>query len=116
MDGALDLPVTVALSPEAIATLTGGRARPGEPVPVALRVTGPAWDPHLGDLALQPAVAAIVKSAGAAALGRALGVSGDKAIADRKAAGEEAARKAAEDARKKHEEQGKKALQGLFGK
>ncbi len=116
LDGVLDLPLTVALAPETIAALTGGRAHPTEPVPVALRVTGPAWEPHLGDLTLQPAVAAIVKSAGAAALGRALGASGDKAITDKKAAGEEAARKAAEDARKKPEEQAKKALQGLFGK
>ncbi|OFX25557.1 MAG: hypothetical protein A2V77_24995 [Anaeromyxobacter sp. RBG_16_69_14] len=116
LDGTLDLPVTVALAPEAIATLTGGRARPTEPVPVALRVTGPAWDPHLGDLALQPAVAAIVKSAGAAALGKALGAGSDKDIADKKAAGEEAARKAAEDAKKKGEDQAKKALQGLFGR
>jgi AsmA protein len=116
LDGTLDLPVTVALAPEAIATLTGGRARPTEPIPVTLRVTGPAWDPHLGDLALQPAVAAIVKSAGAAALGRALGAGSDKDIADKKAAGEEAARKAAEDAKKKGEDQAKKALQGLFGR
>jgi AsmA protein len=116
LDGTLDLPVTVALAPEAIATLTGGRARPTEPIPVSLRVTGPAWDPHLGDLALQPAVAAIVKSVGAAALGKALGTGGDKDIADKKAAGEEAARKAAEDAKKKGEDQAKKALQGLFGR
>jgi AsmA protein len=116
MDGALDLPVTVALAPDTVAALTGGRARPAEPIPVSLRLTGPAWDPHLSDLALQPAVAAIVKSAGSAALGKALGTGGEKAVAEKKAAAEEAARKAAEDTKKKAGEEAKKAFQGLFGR
>jgi AsmA protein len=123
LDGTLDLPLTIALAPDTIASLTGGRARPSEPVPVALRVTGPAWSPHLSDLALRPAVAAIVKSAGAAALGQALGVGGGKAVEEKKAAAEQAARKTAEDAKKQAEDQAKKAqeeakksLKGLFGR
>lgn len=116
LDGTLDLPVTIALAPATIAALTGGRAHPSEPIPVALRVTGPAWDPHLGDLSLQQAVAAIVKAAGAAALGQALGAGGEKAVTEKKAAAEEAARKAGEDAKKNAEDQAKKALQGIFGR
>ena len=116
MDGTLDVPVIVALAPDTIAALTGGRARPAEPIPVSLRLTGPAWDPHLGDLALQPAVAAIVKAAGSAALGKALGAGGEKAVTEKKAAAEEAARKAAKDAKKKAGEEAGKALHGIFGR
>jgi AsmA protein len=115
MDGALDLPVTVALAPDTIAALTGGRARPAEPIPVSLRLTGPAWDPRLSDLGLQPAVAAIVKSAGSAALGKALGAD-EKAVAEKQAAAEEGARKAAEDAKKRASEEAKKTFKGLFGR
>lgn len=113
LDGTLDMPVTVALSPDAISALTGGRARPGEPVPVALRLTGPAWDPHLSDLALQPAVASIVKSAGGAALGKMLGIDSGKPAAPSGTGGPAPAPKDAADAAKKKAED---ALRGLLGR
>jgi AsmA protein len=93
LDGTLDLPLTVKLSPDTIASITGGRARPPDPIPVSLRVTGPAWDPHLGDLALQPAVAAIAKTAA-----------------------QGAASKAVDNAKKKAGDKAKSVLKGLFGR
>ncbi len=95
LDGSLDLSGTVALSPDTVASITGGRARPQAPIPVTFRLTGPAWSPTLGDLGLAPAVQAIVKEAGTAALGKAIGAP-------------------AKDAGKKLEDEAKKGLRGLF--
>jgi len=111
LDGTLDLPLAVALSPGTIGELSGGRAHSSQPVSVDLRVTGPAWDPHVADLNLQPAVAAIAKSAGLSTLGRAIGLGGSPSPGS--AAG--AAKGAAQDAKTKAEDQAKKALQGILG-
>jgi AsmA protein len=94
------MPVTVALSPQTVAAITGGRARPAAPVPVGFRLTGPAWSPSVSGLELQPAVDAIVKEAGSAALGKALGVPPGQA--------------SQQDLEKKAAEEAKKRLQGLF--
>ena len=102
LDGTLDMPATVALSPQTVATITGGKARPAAPIPVRFRLTGPAWGPSLSEMDLGPAVSAIVKEAGSAAVGRALGLPGEKA---------EPA-----DLRKKAQEEAKKRLRGLFGR
>lgn len=102
VDGTMDAPVTVALSPQTIASITGGRARPSAPVPVAFRLTGSAWSPSVADMDLKPAVNAIVKEAGSAALGKALGVPGGKAEP--------------KDLQKKAGEEAKKRLKGLFGR
>src|SRR5712664_367965 len=45
VDGTLDLPGTVALSPSTIAAITGGKVKPANPIPVKLRLVGPAWSP-----------------------------------------------------------------------
>ncbi len=118
LDGTLDLPLTVALSPEMIASITGGKAKPSEPIPVTLRLTGPAWSPSLSDLSLKSAVAAIVRSAGSAAIGKVLGIDAKGAASgeDVAAQAKGAAGNAAEDLQKKAGDEAKKALQGLFGK
>jgi AsmA protein len=97
VDGTVDMPVTVALSPQTVASITGGKARPAAPVPVAFRLTGPAWSPSVAGMDLKPAVNAILKEAGAAALGKALGVPGGQAQP------KDLEKKAAEEARKKLE-------------
>lgn len=102
LDGTLDSPVTVALSPQTIASITGGKARPAAPIPVAFRLTGPAWSPSISGMDLEPAVKAIVKEAGTAALGKAIGVPGGAAEPG--------------DIKKKAEEEAKKRLKGLFGR
>ncbi len=104
LDGALDMLATVALSPQTVASITGGRARPSAPIPVSFRLSGPAWSPVLSDMALQPAVTAILKEAGSAALGKAIGVPGG--TPERTA--QEAQKKAADEARKR--------IESLFGR
>ena len=73
LDGSLDLPGTVNLSPDTIATLTGGKVRPSAAIPVGIKLVGPVWDPQVADLDLKAAVAAIVKSAGSSLIGGILG-------------------------------------------
>jgi len=100
VDGTVDMPVTVALSPQTVASITGGRARPGAPVPVAFRLAGPAWSPSISGMDLKPAVNAILKEAGSAALGKALGVPGGQA--------------GPKDLKEKAGEEAKKRLESLF--
>ena len=45
VDGTLDLPGTVALAPATIAAITGGKVKPAQPIPVNLKLIGPAWNP-----------------------------------------------------------------------
>jgi AsmA protein len=123
VDGTLDLPGTVALSPSTIATLTGGKVKPANAIPVNLRLVGPAWSPSVADLDLKAAVSQIVKEGGSALLGRAFGVDSGNAqqAAEQKAQQVEAdARKRAQaeaDAQKKKlEDEAKNRLKGLFGK
>jgi AsmA protein len=118
LDGTLEMPATLGLSPELVSRITGGRARPKEPIPVSFRLSGPAWKPRLEGLSLEPAAKAIASEAAAGALGRALGSGGGSAgeVADKKK--EEAKARAdqeAEDARRKLEEEARKRLKGIFG-
>ncbi|MFL5363816.1 MAG: AsmA-like C-terminal region-containing protein [Myxococcales bacterium] len=133
LDGTLDLPGTVNLSPDTIATLTGGKVRPSAAIPVGIKLVGPVWNPQVADLDLKGAVAAIVKSAGSSllggVLGQKLGVQGSpEQIAtakqeelQKKAQAEQAkveqqAKQAAEQQRKKVQEEAQKKLKGLFGR
>ncbi len=102
VDGELDLTGTMALSPATIFSITGGKVKPAQPIPVNLRLIGPAWSPQVADLDLRPAVAQIVREAGSALVGKALGV--DKVD------------QAQQDAEKKVEEEAKNRLKGLLGK
>ncbi|HTO96282.1 MAG TPA: AsmA family protein [Myxococcales bacterium] len=101
VDGTLDLPGTVSLSPATISAITGGKVKPQGPVPVSLKLVGPAWSPSVTDLDLKPAVSQIVKEAGSSLLGQALGTG---------------AQSDAEAQKKKLEEEAKSRLKGLFGK
>jgi AsmA protein len=113
LDGSLDLAGTVALAPQTIASITGGRVRPQGPIPVTYRLTGPASSPALQDIGLAPAVQAIVKEAGAAVLGKALGAPGTPPQ-EATQKGEDEAQRQAQEARKRAEEEAKKRLEGLF--
>jgi len=123
MDGTLDLPGSVSLSPETISTITGGKVKPASAIPVTLKLVGPAWSPSVADLDLKPAVNEIVKQGGAALVGRAFGVDSSKAqqAAEQKAqkVQDEAQKRAEAEAaaqKKKVEEEAKNRLKGLFGK
>ena len=134
MDGTLDLPGTVALSPSTIAAITGGKVKPANAIPVTVKLVGPAWSPSLADLDLKPAVNQIVKEGGSALLGRAFGVDSSKAQqaaeqkaqqvqadAQKRAQSEVDAAKQKADAeaaaqKKKIEDEAKSRLKGLFGK
>jgi AsmA protein len=123
IDGTLDMPGTVALAPPTVAALTGGKVKPANPIPVNLKLVGPAWNPTATELDLKPAVNQIVKEGGTALLGRAFGVDSSKAqeSAEQKAGQVQAeaqkrAEAEAEAKRKKLEEEAKNRLKGLFGK
>ena len=70
------MPATFSLAPELVAKITGGRAKPKEPIPVEFRLAGPAWKPRVEALALDAAVKSIVQQAAAGALGKAVGAEG----------------------------------------
>ena len=123
MDGTLDLPGTVSLSPQTISAITGGKVKPANAIPVTLKLIGPAWSPSVADLDLKPAVNEIVKQGGAALVGRAIGVDSSKAqqAAEQKAqqVQDEAQKRAEAEAaaqKKKMEEEAKNRLKGVFGK
>ncbi|HET9554780.1 MAG TPA: AsmA family protein [Anaeromyxobacteraceae bacterium] len=105
LDGTLEMPVTMALAPDLVSKITGGKVKPAEPLPVGFTLTGPAWSPALGDLKLDAAVAAIARQAAAGALGKVLG-----------APAEGLTQKPADAAKAKLEEEAKKRLKGLFGR
>ena len=71
--GEMDMPTTVALSPQTIASLTGGAAKPSAPIPVRFRLTGPFSSPTIAGLDPSPVVSAVLREAGGGMLGRALG-------------------------------------------
>src|SRR3989441_621071 len=123
IDGTLDMPGTVALAPPTVAALTGGKVKPANPIPVNLKLIGPAWNPTAADLDLKPAVNQIVKEGGTALLRRAFGGDSSKAeqTAEQKAGQVQAdaqkrAEAEAEAKRKKLEEEAKNRLKGLFGR
>src|SRR5712671_3728862 len=64
LDGTLDMPGTVGLTPATVQQITGGRVKLGTNVPIGLRIVGPATSPSIADLDVRGAVEAIVKSAG----------------------------------------------------
>jgi AsmA protein len=128
VDGNLDMPGTISLTPQTISSITGSKVTPAQPIPVTLRLTGPAWSPTPEGLDLKPAVTAIVQQAGTALLGRALGVDNvqqkqqqvtqqaqAKADEEAKKAQQQAAA-AAEAQKKKIQDQAANKLKGLFGR
>ncbi len=144
LDGTLDLAGEVKLAPAAIRAITLGKVVPAEPIPVSLKLSGPAWKPQVTGLDVRPAVTAIARQAAVGAASQLLGEKGKvagelltggagaaKALAQKeaearrkeleeKAAQEKArlaeqAQKEAERARRRVEEEAKKRLKGLFG-
>jgi AsmA protein len=112
LDGKLDMPGTVLLSPATVAQLSGGKATVTEPVPVKLRLVGPATSPTVVDLDLRGAVATIAKGAAAGALGKVLG--GATGGAEQKA--RTAAQQQGQDAARKAKDEAESKLKGLFGR
>lgn len=120
VDGELDLPGTISLSPQTISELTGGKLKPSAPVPVGLRLTGPATSPNVTDLDLKGAVSTLLKDGGAALLGKALGTDkAQAAVEDRARQVEADAKKKAQDVaeqeKQKLENEAQDKLKGLFG-
>ncbi len=141
LDGRLDLAGTVALTPATISALTRGKATVTEPVPVSLKLTGPAWSPSVTDLDLKPALTMLAKQA---AFGLADKYLGDKSKVVKDAIGggqkaaeaavqakqaeaqakineqrkrvEDEARARSEQLKKQAEEAAKNKLKGMFGR
>jgi AsmA protein len=131
VNGMLDLAGTAALSPDLIASLTQGKARPSEPIPIGFKLTGPAWNPMVSEVDLKGAVESIVKQAAAGAVGGLLGKVGAGALGQRAASEEQSVKakaqqqqKQAEDgaskttdkARQQVEDEAAKRLKGLLGR
>src|SRR5262249_43044746 len=76
LDGNLDLAGTVALTPSTVSLLTHGKATPTEPIPIGLKIRGPARKPMVTDLDVKDAIQSIVKQTATGALGRFLGTRG----------------------------------------
>ncbi len=118
----------MALTPETIKTLTGGKVTPPESIPVALSLSGPAWAPQISGLDVKPAALTIARLAGASTirslfgqseLGKAaagaLGGAGATGGAE-PTPGEQKAQSEAETLRQQAADEARKRLQGLFGK
>ncbi len=115
-DGELEMPTALTLSPEAVAGLTGGKAKVDEPLPFSFKLVGKAWSPRLSGLDVMPAVKAIAAKLGAAALGKALGLEGTPQEAAKEKAAEvkEKAQEKVQDATKALKKDAAKKLKGLF--
>jgi AsmA protein len=116
LDGELEMPTTLTLSPRAVADLTDGKAKVTEPIPFSFKLVGKAWSPRLAGLDVTPAVKAIGAQLGAAAIGKALGLKGTPQEAAKEKAAEvkQEAKEKAGDAATKLQEGAKKRLKGLF--
>jgi AsmA protein len=104
LDGTLDLPGTIALTPATVSALTNGRVKPSGNIPVGLRLVGPASNPQVADLDLKGAVSEIVKSAGSSLLGGVLGQQQGQI------------QQKTQDVQKKVQEEAQNKLKGLFGR
>jgi AsmA protein len=120
-DGELDLPVRLSLLPGKVAELTGGKARLQAPLPFDFTLRGKAWSPRLAGLEVGPAARTIGQAIGVQALGKVLGLGGQPpagADGPSKGAAEPGApdaREKADAAKKKLEEDARKALKKLLG-
>jgi AsmA protein len=119
LDGTLDMPGTVALTPATVQQLTGGRVKLDTNVPVGLRLVGPATSPRIADLDVRGAVEAIVKSAGSSLISGVLGGPADQ----KKEQGQQVAQQKQQELEQKAQQQADKAkqdaankLKGLLGR
>jgi AsmA protein len=117
LDGMLDLPGKIELTPATLSQITAGRVKLQQNLPFTVRLTGPAWSPQIEGLDVKPAIAMILKEAGANLLGRALGVDN---VDQKKAQLEQQAQQRAQDEAKKAEQkiqdEAANKLKGLFGR
>ncbi len=122
LDGELDVPTTLTLSPAAVAELTRGKAKPSEPLPFSFKLVGKAWSPRLSGLDVTPAVKVIGANLATAALGKALGIEGSpgdaarEKAADVKAEVQQKAQEKVQDAAKGLQKDAARKLRGLFGR
>jgi AsmA protein len=108
LDGTLDMPGTVALTPALVQQLTGGRVKLTTSVPVGLRLVGPASKPIVADIDAKSAIEAIVKSAGSSLVSGVFGGAADQKQQQAQSQAQQAADKAKQEAANK--------LKGLFGR
>ena len=117
LDGMLDLPGKIELTPATLSQITGGRVKLQQNIPFSVRLTGPAWSPQVQELDLKPAISMIVKEAGASLLGKALGVDN---LDQKKAQVEQQAQQRVQDeakkAQQKIQDEATNKLKGLFGR
>ena len=112
LDGTLDMPGTVALTPAMVQQLTGGRVKLATNVPVGLRLVGAATNPSVTDIDAKGAIEAIVKSAGSSLVS---GLFGGAAGQQQQQAQQKAQSQAQQAADKAKEEAANK-LKGVFGR
>ena len=119
LDGTLDMPGTVALTPATVQQMTGGRVKLNTNVPVGLRIVGPPTSPSITDLDIRGAVEAIVKSAGSSLISGVLGGPADQ----KKEQGQQVAQQKQQELEQKAQQQAEKAkqdaankLKGVFGR
>ncbi|HEY2028004.1 MAG TPA: AsmA-like C-terminal region-containing protein [Myxococcales bacterium] len=110
LDGMLDLPGKIELTPATISQITGGKAKVQGNIPFSVHLTGPAWNPTVSDLDLKPAVTEIIKDAGASLIGKAVGVDLGSGGAQQKVD------QVKDQAQKKVQDEAAQKLKGLFGK
>jgi AsmA protein len=125
LGGQLDLGGTVGLTPSTVESLTGGRVKPPENIPLALTLSGPAWAPQIGGLDVKPAALTIAKLAGGNAIQSLLGDKAGKAASSFLSPGggtggsqptQDGNKSESEQLKQQGEQEAKKALENLFGK
>jgi len=119
LDGTLDMPGIVALTPATVQQITGGRVKLSTNVPIGLRLVGPATNPSITDLDIKGAVEAIVKAAGSSLISGVLGGPADQ----KKEQAQQVAQQKQQELEQKAQQQADKAKQeaankvkGLFGR
>ncbi len=111
LDGSLRLPATISLAPDFVAKLTGGRVKPDAPLPLSLRIVGPATSPRLDGLNVNAAAKTLAAQAATGSIGKALGLgAGGEETKDGAKQGEK------QDPKKRVEEEAAKRLKGLLGR
>ena len=112
LDGTLQMPATVALAPDVIAKITGGKLKPDAPIPLTFKLAGAATSPRIDGLDVSGAAKALASQAATGALGKALGGLGAGGLGDQGTAKQGKQ----ESPKKQIEDEAAKRLKGLFGK
>jgi AsmA protein len=109
LDGAMDLPGKIELTPATISQITGGKAKVQNNIPFAVHLAGPAWNPSVENLDVKPAAMEIAKEAGTGLIGKAIGVDLGKGTQQQQVD------QAKQQAEKKLQDEASKQLKGIFG-